>query len=109
MSTIDAEKKSLETHVELSELRDKARKESIDALDEKIDDVEIARKEAMAALEKKISDLEDSLQELRDLINEIKDERYKQLIKWGTAVIATLVSALGLLILKILIPIIMSK
>ena len=70
MSTSDAERKSLEVHVELSELRDKTRKEAYESLENKVKELTIA------------------LQDIKDLLADMKDERNKQLIKWGTAIIA---------------------
>ena len=87
----DLEKKNLEMHVELSALRDQT------------------HSEALETIEKKISELVEAHKELKELVDDMKDERTYQLIKWGTAIIVTLFSALGLLFLKILVPALLSK
>ena len=88
---IELEKKNLEMHVELEALREETINDSLDAIEKKIEKI-----------------IEDH-KELRQLLDDIKDDRANQLVKWGTAIIVTLFSALGLLFLKILVPAILSK
>jgi hypothetical protein len=87
----DLEKRNLEMHVELQALRDQT------------------TNDALQAIEKKIEDLVSSFKELKQMVDEMKDDRNDQLIKWGTAIIVTLLGALGALFLKIIIPALISK
>ena len=87
----EMEKKNLEVHVELSTLREQLQDDTF------------------KTLEKKIEELVTTYKELKTLVDEIKDERTNQLIKWGTAIIVALFSALGMLFLKILVPALLSK
>jgi hypothetical protein len=91
MMPIDLEKKNLEMHVELQALRDQT------------------SNEAVAAIEKKIEELVLAHKELKQLVDDMKEDRNNQLIRWGTAIIVTLFSALGLLFLRILVPALLSK
>lgn len=88
---IDLEKKNLEMHVELQALRDTTTNDALDEIEKKIEEIILAQKE------------------LKRLVDDMKDDRNNQLIRWGTAIIVTLFSALGLLFLKILVPAILSK
>jgi len=88
---IELEKKNLEMHVELEALREKT------------------TEDALVAMEKKIENIIDDYKELKQLVDDMKEDRNSQLIKWGTAIIFALLSALGLLILRIIIPAVMSK
>ena len=87
----ELEKKNLEMHVELEALRDKT------------------ANDFLLVIEAKIKTLIEEIKELRELVDDMKDERTNQLIKWGTAIIGALFTALGLLILKILVPALLSK
>lgn len=87
----DLEKKSLEMHVELDAIRYETTKEAREELVKKIEELIIAHKE------------------LKKIVDDMKEDRNNQLIRWGTAIIVTLFSSLGLLFLRILVPIIMSK
>lgn len=87
----DLEKRNLEAHVEMEILREKSTAETLKNLEEKIED------------------LVEKHKELRALVDDIKDSRNNQLIKWGTAIIISLFSALGMIFLRIIIPAIISK
>ena len=80
----ESEKRNLELHVELGALRDKEINKALENIENKIEKIVRAH------------------QELVDALNHIKEQRNNQLTKWGTAIIATLFSALGMLFLKIL-------
>lgn len=88
---IDLEKKNLEMHVELQALRDQATNESIEAIEKKIEEVIQAHKE------------------LKQLVDDMKEQRNNQLINWGIAIIVALFGALSALFIKIIIPALMSK
>ena len=88
---IESEKKNLEMHVELDALRATAIIQDITQL-----------KEA-------IQNILDRMQELEEKIGDMQTDRNNQLIKWGGAIIVTLVSALGMLVLKVIFPMLMSK
>jgi hypothetical protein len=91
MPVTELEKKSLEMHVELAALREKTLKDSLDALD------------------KKISDINTMHQELKQLVDGMKDKRNDQLLKWGATIIIGLFSALSALLIKIILPIILKS
>lgn len=86
---IELEKKSLEMHVELDAMRQKSTDEALEEITKKIDELFELHKE------------------LKQMVDDMKDERNDQLIKWGTAIIVGLFSALSALLLKIIIPVIM--
>lgn len=88
---IESEKKNLEMHVELDALRATAIIQDITQL-----------KEA-------IQNILDSMQELEKKIEDMQTDRNNQLIKLGGAIIVTLVSALGMLVLRVIFPMLMSK
>lgn len=78
-------------HVELQALRDQATNESIEAIEKKIEEVIQAHKE------------------LKQLVDDMKEQRNNQLINWGIAIIVALFGALSALFIKIIIPALMSK
>jgi hypothetical protein len=88
---IDLEKKNLEMHVELQALRDQTHNDALEAIEKKVEELVAAHKE------------------LKQLVDDMKEDRNNQLIKWGTAIIVALFSALGALLLKVIVPIIMAK
>ena len=88
---IESEKKNLDMHVELDALRATAIIQDITQL-----------KEA-------IQNILDSMQELEKKIEDMQTDRNNQLIKLGGAIIVTLVSALGMLVLRVIFPMLMSK
>jgi phage shock protein A len=92
MSTpTDIEKKSLEAHVELCAERYKN-------LDDKLDTVEKRVAEVERKLEAKITAVEQMLDEIKDMIVKMQHHRNNQLITWGSAVIASLISAIVFLV-----------
>ena len=91
MTPIETEKKNLEMHVELQAMRDTAILAEIEDL------------------HSKITDLTESVKELKQLVDDLKDGRNNQLIKWGSAIIVTLISAIGLILLKVVFPMIIGK
>jgi hypothetical protein len=92
MSTpTDIEKKSLEAHVELCAERYKN-------LDDKLDTVEKRVAEVERKLEAKINAVEQMLDEIKDMIVKMQHHRNNQLITWGSAVIASLISAIVFLV-----------
>ena len=91
MSTHDLEKNNLEAHIELSTLREENIQEKLKDLGEK--------------LETFMGDLK----ELQVAVTKIKEDRNNQLISWGSAIIMALISVIGALILKILLPLVTGK
>jgi cell division protein FtsB len=97
---LELEKKSLAMHVEFDAMRQKA-------TDEEIEKQEKTTEDALHAIQSKIDELFAAQKELKALIDEMKEDRNEQLIKWGTAIIVALFSALCGLLLKILLPLVM--
>lgn len=96
MSTpTEIEKKSLEAHVELCAERYKNLEQKLDSVENRVTDVE--RK-----LEAKIDAVEAVLDEIKDMIVKMQHHRNNQLISWGVAIIATLLSAIGFLLWNII-------
>lgn len=85
------EKTNLEAHVAMSNLRDEAIKDDLTDLRNKI--------------EKLIKELID----LKDVVSKLKDDHNRQIITWGSAIIIMLISALGSLLLKIILPMLTSS
>lgn len=80
VDTTDIEKKSLEAHVELCAERYRY-------LEEKLETVEDT-----------VVQLKTVIEEIRDMIHEIKEKRNSQLLNWGAGIIATLVGTVGYLL-----------
>jgi chromosome segregation ATPase len=80
MDTTDIEKKSLEAHVELCAERYKF-------LEAKLD-----------ALENKISNLNSGIDELKGMLSGITQKRNDQLIGWGIGIIGFLIATVGWLL-----------
>jgi len=87
---LETEKANLELHVELDAMRD----------------IEI-RKD-ITNIEEKLADIEEKLEKLATLLNDMEKQRNNQLIKWGTTIIGALISAISMLILKVLLPLIIN-
>ena len=102
MAPVNLEKTNLEIHVEMSKLRDTRMQEDINE-----------SKKEHAELKKLITDLTDKLSsDIKEVANDLavmKEDRNNQLIKWGTAIILSLISALGLIGLRIILPAILAK
>lgn len=94
-ATTEIEKKSLEAHVELCAERYKN-------LDEKLDTVEESVSEIERKMESKMAAVEAVLDEIKDMIIKMQHHRNNQLISWGVAIIATLLSAIGFLLWNII-------
>jgi len=92
MSTpTEIEKKSLEAHVELCAERYKN-------LDDKLDTVEKQVAGVERKLETKITAVENVLDEIKDMIVKMQHHRNNQLITWGSAIIASLISVIAFLV-----------
>jgi len=78
--TTDLEKKSLEAHVDLCAQRYRF-------LEGKLESVE-----------QKLAKVTDVVEEVHDMIHNMTEKRNSQLINWGIAVIAALVSAVAFLL-----------
>jgi hypothetical protein len=91
MTPIDSEKKNLEMHVELSALREEAIHEVLDDHNEQL------------------KELKESDEKLNSRINTVEENRNNQLIRWGMAIIVALLTTLGAIILKVLIPLFLGK
>jgi chromosome segregation ATPase len=84
MSTKDIEKESLEAHVELCSERYKQLHDKLDAVSDRLDKQE------------------HKLTNIHTAIVDMDKNRNRQLIAWGGAIIAALVSALGYLLIKLI-------
>jgi ABC-type uncharacterized transport system substrate-binding protein len=82
VDTTDIEKKSLEAHVELCAERYRF-------LENKLETVEAT-----------VSNVNDMVVDIRDMMNKIVDKRNDQIIKWGTAIIGSLVAAVVYLVMQ---------
>jgi hypothetical protein len=80
------ESNNLDFHVAMQEERDKTMKNQIENLETAMEKMKI------------------EMIELRDILYEMRDIRSSQLLKWAGAIIAALASALGVILLKILVP-----
>lgn len=49
----------------------------------------------IGALDTKTSNIEQSVLDVKEMVIEMRDHRNNQLLRWSTAIIATLLSALG--------------
>jgi len=78
--TTDLEKKSLEAHVDLCAQRYRF-------LEGK-----------MESIEQKLAKVTDVVEEVHDMIHNMKEKRNSQLINWGVGVIAALVAAVAFLL-----------
>lgn len=94
-ATTEIEKKSLEAHVELCAERYKN-------LDNKLDTVEKRVGEVERKLENKMSAMEVVLDDIREMITKMQHHRNNQLISWGIAIIAALISMVGFLFWNII-------
>jgi len=91
MTPTDVEKKNLEMHVELSALREEQLWGEIEANT------------------KDINTLKEIDNDLYSRLEDIIRTRNSQIIRWGGAIILALIGALGTLIIRVLIPLFMSK
>jgi hypothetical protein len=82
VDTTDIEKKSLEAHVELCAERYRF-------LENKLETVEVT-----------VSNVNDMVVDIRDMMDKIVDKRNDQIIKWGTAIIGSLVAAVVYLVIQ---------
>jgi ABC-type uncharacterized transport system substrate-binding protein len=82
VDTTDIEKKSLEAHVELCAERYRF-------LENKLETVEAT-----------VSNVNDMVVDIRDMMNKIVDKRNDQIIKWGTAIIGSLVASIVYLVMQ---------
>ena len=127
MTPVEIEKTNLEVHVELEAMRRQTNTDDhvelrakIQDLKTRFDDLKEFNDDRMREIEQKVTDLKESndnrlreieqkfndkLHELEQVIAEVTDNRNNQLIKWGTAIIVSLISALGLLFLRVIVPV----
>jgi hypothetical protein len=82
VDTTDIEKKSLEAHVELCAERYRF-------LENKLETVEAT-----------VSNVNDMVVDIRDMMDKIVDKRNDQIIKWGTAIIGSLVASIVYLVMQ---------
>jgi hypothetical protein len=81
VDTTDIEKKSLEAHVELCAERYRF-------LENKLETVEAT-----------VSNVNEMVADIRDMMDKIIDKRNDQIIKWGTAIIGSLVASIVYLVM----------
>lgn len=91
MSPTELEKNNLEVHVELADMRERSIHAELDAHAEDIHNL-------------KLVDVD-----LGSRIDAIEDNRNNQVIRWGSAIIVALLTTLGAIILKVLIPLFLGK
>jgi len=116
----EIEKQDLEVHVEMAAMRKQQCqvhfadiRQHLEELKEHINtqmetlDMQINTRKA--DLEKEIDEIKADIVLIENDIIQIKTDQSKQTIKWGTAIIAALVGALGGLIIHVVLPILMSK
>lgn len=82
VDTTDIEKKSLEAHVELCAERYRF-------LENKLETVEVT-----------VSNVNEMVADIRDMMAEIVNKRNDQIIKWGTAIIGSLVASIVYLVMQ---------
>jgi hypothetical protein len=82
VDTTDIEKKSLEAHVELCAERYRF-------LENKLETVEAT-----------VSNVNEMVADIRDMMDKIVDKRNDQIIKWGTAIIGSLVASIVYLVMQ---------
>lgn len=130
--SVDIEKQNLEVHVELGLLREERLRSDIEEANAKyirleknykdlqdivveIRSLKIIEKDTSLIKETNLSrDLEDlkikyetlrqNYHGLESEISDMRDKRNSQLLGWAGAIIASLISAIGLLVLKLLLP-----
>lgn len=93
--TTDIEKKSLEAHVELCAERYKSLDNKLDSVDGRVSTVE-------KKLETKMSAVEATLDEIKEMIVSMRDDRNRQIIAWGGGILTALLSIIGFLVWEIL-------
>jgi acetate kinase len=91
MSTTNIEKQSLEAHVELCAERYKTLNDKLDTVGNRVTDVEQKFDKKMEAVEKALGDI-------KNMIMCMQNSRNRQLIAWGSSVIAVLAGAVGSLL-----------
>jgi tetrahydromethanopterin S-methyltransferase subunit G len=91
MSTTDIEKKSLEAHVELCAERYKSLESRLDKVNERIDDLD-------TKIDTKINKMEATLERIVDKLDNVQDDRNKQLITWAGTAIGILTTALAVIV-----------
>jgi hypothetical protein len=82
VDTTDIEKKSLEAHVELCAERYRF-------LENKLETVEVT-----------VSNVNEMVADIRDMMAEIVNKRNDQIIKWGTAIIGSLLASIVYLVMQ---------
>lgn len=87
------------------ELRNKI-DEQFDSLDEKLQTQIDERKDTT---NKEIDYLKSEISNVQNDVADMKEDRNKQLINWGTAIIATLISSIALLIVRVILPLLTAK
>jgi adenylosuccinate synthase len=118
----DIEKSSLEVHVEMSRMRYQMMLDNTEATRKKLDEL----LESINALLSLFSELKDSnsqqiiqlkestveqINEFKEStliqLQDIRDSRNNQLIHWGTAIIGSLVAAIGIIVMRFVAPMFM--
>lgn len=84
MSTTEIEKTNLEAHAELCAERYINLQDKLENLDSRMDGIET------------------NIQELKNLVSDIRDQRNKQLIGWGVAIIGSLISVVAFLVYNLI-------
>lgn len=95
MSTSNIEKKSLEAHVELCAARYTNLEERFDEIDRRINAIE-------TKLDDRIERVEDMLGQIASKLDAAQNQRNSQLIRWGTSIIAILVTSLAAVLWELL-------
>lgn len=83
-STTEIEKTNLEAHTELCAERYENLKQQLSVIHDRIDSMETA------------------MGEIKSMVEKMSESRQNQLLGWGAAIIATLISALGFLFWQVI-------
>lgn len=94
-ATTEIEKKSLEAHVELCAERYKNLDNKLDTVEQRVGDVE-------QKMERKMASMEAVLDEIKDMITIMQQQRSDQIITWGLGIIGTLVGVIAFLVWNVI-------
>jgi uncharacterized protein YukE len=117
---LELEKNNLEIHVEMEDQRAAVLSNQIEEIVEKLaklqNDLEKFAKSfnddsnrSWDGIDDELSEMSGNIKELRGLIDTMKKEHSDHIIRWSGAIIATLVTAIGILITRIIVPLILAK
>jgi t-SNARE complex subunit (syntaxin) len=120
MSPSELEKKNLEMHVALQEMKEHAITEKLENIESCMEDISLRIKEFKEyvyeksdkvdeEMQEKFNKIELSINDLWDEIQSVKDGRSTQLTNWGFTLIILLLGAIGTLLYKVVIPLMLGQ